>query len=81
MLILLLVLILTQFASSVVGFYWLEKKLKGDELLAPLKKIIFPGKEEVMEWTPPEDEETKMSIKLTEDIIHGEHNIKRKKKT
>jgi len=83
MLILLLVIILAQFASSAVGFYWLEKKLNGSkkDILNPLKKIIFPGKEEVMEWTPPEDEETKMSIKLTEDIIYGEHNIKRKKKT
>ena len=79
MLILLLVLILTQFASSVVGFYWLEKKLKGEEL--PLKKIIFRGKEEVMEWVPPKNEETEMSVKLTEDIIHGEHNIKHKKRT
>ena len=82
MLILLLVIILAQFASSAVGFYWLEKKLNGSkkDILNPLKKIVFPNKEEVMEWVPPQDKETEMSIRLTESLIgdYGRNNKKKK---
>lgn len=68
MIILIIIFLIIQALNNSLILYFLFKKESKSEKHEPLVKIFTAGKGEVIEWTPPKEQEEVAETKIRQDL-------------